>query len=156
MNRKFNYLLALTLGASMFTACNTNSPTVPIEVTDSTTVSEKEARRDLPFAVTPAELCADFTLNKEHAVTKYDDVTISISGIVQSAQSNVPNDCNYVTLGCDLANADTTAWVIKLCMESHVDLSNVKPGDTVTIEAEYDQKMDNFLLFEDGIIKTTN
>lgn len=101
------------------------------------------------FSVTTRELCADFTNSDVNAIHKYQDNLVNISGLVHLTNTTA-DDCRFISLGCTNDPTDEMNLVIQVCMEATEDLATFKAGDQITVQARYQDRIDNVLRFEEG------
>lgn len=147
---RFSYnFICFTFFGCVLLSCNSNSPDLPIKSLDTTTLTQKEELRSIPISVSTNELCGDFANDKQYANEKYSGNKIRLSGTLVSVQQPSGNECGYITMNCS-DHTDNSEFMIKSCMESGFDFSNISIGSLLTLEADFKEQTDNIILLENA------
>jgi len=124
------------------------------EVRDSDDFRQKETRSEQQesnmFTVSATEICGDFQANHQHALQKYNNRLIQVSGIVSSVQTNNEEECDYMIIACH-SESDSPDMVIKCCLapERAQQADTAWVGGEITIVARFKDWTDQLIVLEE-------
>lgn len=154
MKKAFIATCSLFCFSFLASSCGNNDEEKPASYRNKNIANHNANPKEVQqsFPVTASEMCNDFRNSQVNALNKYNGNLIALSGTVQLTQT-LESDCHFVTLACSDDPKDSVGMVIRCCVQSGVDLSKVKAGDQITVEAKFKEIDKNVISLEEGVIK---
>ncbi len=134
----------------LFYSCQNNPTGDTAQYTTKDSLYQEE--KSLPVAVSEGEMCRDFSSNAGHAITKYKDNILVLSGTVYQTQSPA-GDCNYITMMCSSTKAaDTSSLVIKCCIQDIRRTDTFAMDRQASIRCRFIEFKNNVILLEEVVM----